>query len=581
MREGRIRGTGRSRKKRGQGTVVFIVFLVIFFIFAGVWGFIKFMPNFKVVDFRQYFQIGERIPIVVEGEMPNISSYPVVNDGELYLPVDFVKEYVDPYIFWEVSSNKLTITTDYTVMEMKTDELTYYLNKEPMTLNIPVYEMNGIAYMPETLLTELYNIDIAYLEENNLVIVDYKEKTKMKSYVSDKRASVRYKPDIKSPIVSNVYQGEEFYIYGEQGNFYYVRLQTGSLGYINKKSAGAPTEIEGIVKEEKIPSYDSPKPIAGKINMVWEQMETVSQNSRPSSRKVHMGLDVLSPTWFTFERENYSGEIINIADLSYVNWAHNNGYQVWAMLSDSEDGNVTGEILSDANKREQVIKQILSFVSLYKLDGINIDFERVRESDIAYFHQFLRELSPMLKIQGATLSVDIFVPAGWSMYYDRGAIAKSADYICVMTYDENIDSTRPGPNASIPFVEKGIRDCLKEIPKEKLIMGIPFYSRVWIAYMENGTEKYEKRSLGMNYAYRMFTENGAELIWLDELGCYYGEFEINEDGVNKTYKTWLEDENSILKKLELVERYDIAGTAAWVRDLEKEEIWPLLYEKLK
>jgi spore germination protein YaaH len=273
--------------------------------------------------------------------------------------------------------------------------------------------------------------------------------------------------------------------------------------------------------------------------------------------------------------------MISIADLGYINRAHENGYQVWPLISDEEDGEVCAQIMSDQNKRENAIKQILAYVSMFGLDGINIDFERVREEDVEYFHQFLRELWPMLREQGVILSVDTFIPSAWSMYYNRGEIAKTADYVCVMTYDENTYGGTSGPNASIGFVETGVVNMLNEVPKEKLIMGIPYYTRVWIEEEVNGEISYDIRSLGMNYAYRMFTENGAEFEWLEDMGCYYGEFDTVEDGRQLKYRTWLEDERSMAIKLDLVDKYDVAGVAAWVWGLEKEEIWSLLEERLK
>ncbi len=576
------RRNNNPKRQKGNGFFkpVFLGFLFIIFIFAVSLAFKIYMPNFSIINVHEFFNRDQNsIMLVVEDEIISGYSNPAVKEGEIYLPVDFVKDYMDKYIFWDEASKKLTITTEYKVMQMKTEELTYYVNMKPMELNLPVYEINETAYMPEGLLTELYNVGVKYDESNNIIIIDYLDRDLKSGSLIPKKSALRYNPDKKSPIERYIYEGESFYIYEEEELYYRIRTEDGLIGYVLKKDVSDIKEVPGTERPIEKPDYIQ-SPIEGKITLVWDLIEKAEQNSRESSRKYHEGLDVLSPTWFRFDRESYNGDILSIADNSYVTWAHNNGYQVWALMSDEEDGEVTAQILSSTEKREHVIKQILAFCSLYKLDGINIDFERVREADVQYFHQFLRELWPLLREQGVVLSVDTFVPRAWSMYYNRGEIANSSDYICVMTYDENTYGGTSGPNASIPFVEDGVVQSLKEVPKEKLIMGVPFYSRVWMEEETDTGINYKIRNLGMNYAYRMFTENGAEFQWLDDLGCYYGEFDTVEDGKKVKYRTWLEDEKSMERKLELVEKYDLAGVSAWVRGLEKEEIWSLLDSKL-
>jgi len=278
--------------------------------------------------------------------------------------------------------------------------------------------------------------------------------------------------------------------------------------------------------------------------------------------------------------------------MDYMAWAHSRGYHIWPKLFDSEDGDVTGLILSNQERREFVIAQILDYIDTYNLDGINIDFERVRQVDIRYFHQFLRELWPPMRERGAILSAAVFVPAAWSLYYDRGAIAQTVDFVAVMTYDEHtIHSPEPGPNASIDFVTTAVQNMVLNpppgqlpVPPERLLLGVPFYTRVWIETLndDGSVESFRVRSLGMNFARRMFeTDNGAVFEWQEDIGKYYAEFEIFEDGRMRRYRTWLEDDRSMAKKVELVHRYNLGGVAAWVWGLEKEEIWELFYNELR
>ena len=604
--ERRIRERPVKRKKGIPPIIIIIVFFIIIALLGLGYTLAEiYMPNFKVVDYYEYHENLDKskINIMLEDKFLGAEYSPVMENGEIYLPVEFLKEHVDKYIYWDNKTKRLTITNEHNVIRMNTDDLTYYVNSRPMTLNLALYYMDGTAYMPGLFLEDHYNIRINYDKDNNMAWVDYGKKDIEKALTIKKNVYFRFEADKKSPVIKKLAADTEVYIYGENGNYSRIRTMDGLVGYVLTKDLSEIELIKGYIPSENPPEYKEPKEIAGKINMVWDMMEYVEANASEKSRTPHYGLDVLSPQWFRFDREGYSGanlsdkdkqenvvnqnkegysgEILSIADLGYVEWAHAQGYQVWAMLFDEEDGEVTAQILSDQEKRENVIRQILGFVAMYNLDGINIDFERVREVDVQYFHQFLRELWPLLKEQGVVLSVDTFVPSAWSMYYSRAEIAQTVDYICVMTYDENTYGGSSGPNASVGFVENGVINTLKEVPPEKLIMGIPFYNRVWIETETSTGTDYKIRSLGMNYAYRLFTENGAEFVWQEDLGCYYGEYDIVEDGVKKKYRTWLEDERSIAAKLEIVKEYDLAGVCAWVRGLEKAEIWDVLYEGLK
>lgn len=171
------------------------------------------------------------------------------------------------------------------------------------------------------------------------------------------------------------------------------------------------------------------------------------------------------------------------------------------------------------------------------------------------------------------------MPKPWTAHYNRNDVGKIADYVIVMGYDEHYaGSENAGSVASMNWSKIAIEDTLKEgVPKEKLILGIPFYARVWTETLEDGKISLSSKAYGMNGAYNFIEEKGGSFSYDEETGQNYGE--AKED--NKTYKVWLEDEQSIAKRLDLVLEYDIAGAGAWKRGLEKEEIWDILKDKLK
>nr|MDA3847595.1 glycosyl hydrolase family 18 protein [Vallitaleaceae bacterium] len=366
-------------------------------------------------------------------------------------------------------------------------------------------------------------------------------------------------------------------IYGETLEWYYVRTSEGYFGYIQKSDASQKVVEIGLVEPfEKVP-YQASKNFDGKVNVVWHQVTTVSSNSyiADALEGVH-GLDVISPTWFALDDE--AGNVSNIASIEYVNYAHSLGIDVWALFSNSFSSSLTHEVLSSTEKREKVIKQILAFSALYELDGINIDFESVAEEDGPYFVQFIREITPYLKNQGLVVSVDMYVPKPWTEHYNRAALGEVIDYLIIMGYDEHWGSSpESGSVASINFVYEGIIDTLAVVPNEKVILGVPYYTRRWAEETIDGDISVSSRAYSMNAAYDMLVENDAEIVWDDTVAQYYGEYTISD----VLYRIWLEEERSMEEKVSLAIEYDLAGIAGWKLGLEKDDIWDVLYDYLK
>jgi spore germination protein YaaH len=314
----------------------------------------------------------------------------------------------------------------------------------------------------------------------------------------------------------------------------------------------------------------------GKINLAWDVWDNTQDLLRETAIN---GLNVLSPTWFAITNAN--GLLSNKADRSYVEQAHNKGYKVWALITNSFDPDLTHGILSDNKVQQQVIDQLLLYASYYNLDGINLDFENIYDYDKNSLSSFVEKISTALKQQNLVVSVDLTVPsntANWSNCYDRVKLGKAADYVMVMTYDEHWSkSPVSGSVASYGWVKSGIEKTLLSIPKEKLLVGLPFYTREW-EEQSDGTENPHVRSqtLTMAGAEEKIKSNHLDVQWLDDQGQYYTEYE--QDG--KRYRIWLEEERSLALKAGLVKKYQLAGVASWRKGFEKQSIWAVLNSKL-
>lgn len=339
-------------------------------------------------------------------------------------------------------------------------------------------------------------------------------------------------------------------------------IQTGKNSFFSPLQLNKPRERQAI---------------QGKINLVWDHVIKESRNLE-SENKI-TGLDVLAPTWFSIANEN--GMIINKADMKYVQDAHTKGYKVWALVNNSFDKDLTRAILNNEWAKRNVIKQLLVYSSLYNLDGINIDFENIYDEDKEKLTEFVRELTAALKEQNIIVSIDVTVPSTtsfWSLCYDRSELGKIVDYVMVMTYDEHWrTSPVSGSVASQSWVDKGIAATLRSVPKEKLLMGLPFYTREWEETRENGRTYVKSRAISMAQANTIIAEQGLNPVWLQDKGQNYVEY--HKEG--KLYRIWLEDQKSIALKLTLVHKYGLAGAASWRKDFEQPETWDVLNEALK
>ncbi|NMB33818.1 MAG: glycoside hydrolase [Clostridium sp.] len=524
------------------------------------------------------FSEGDDAILVVEGEQVALENAPRLQEGEVLLPFNVVKKYFDPHIFWDEALEKVTITTENRVIRMKTDNLDAIVNNEPMTLNLPVTNDNGVIYIPIEFLADFYGIEVTYIKESNVIIIDYMNSIRQIAEPIDAKSVLRKKRSLRSPIIRRFDMEtqeafrNEFRIFEEYDKWYKVRTWDGAVGYIEKRFV----VVKRIMVQElpqKNQGNPQWEPTHGKINLVWDMLYTTRQNH--DSVGEMEGVDVISPTWFQVKNKN--GELINRAYPKYVEWAHSRGYQVWALLSnDFTDTKMTSEFLNNTDARDNLIREILAYAALYKLDGINIDFENLYQDDKDVFTQFVREVYPLLKEQGLVVSVDVNDIA----CYDKKALSESVDYMMYMAYDQHW-STCPtaGSVAQVSWQETILKRVIEQegVPREKLLLGIPFYARLW-KQEDNGN--LTSTALTMAQARETIIQNGAKVEWDEESGQFYAEYKKE----NALYRIWLEDRNSLNLRTSLTQKYKLAGACAWSLYFAIEDVWGIwetLNENLK
>ena len=499
-----------------------------------------------------------------------------IEDGIVYVSMQDLRNFFDDTITYDEKYNQIITCSENKIASMPIDSNQISINSANTMIKGKVEKKDDTYYLPLSELGLVYNINTQYIQETDIVTVDSLDRAYTIATVA-KNSSVKYKPTNISRTVAKVKTGDTLIIanrseYPVPEGWTRVRTENGILGYVKEKSMGKLNELRGDMEERQL--------VEGKVSLVWDYFsEYVSAPDRTGTSI--NGINVISPTFFRL-KELGKGEIIeNVGEQGkkYIEWAHNNNYQVWASISNESQIQTTSEILNDYKLRESTIDKIVELIVKYNLDGINIDFENMYENDKNSFSRFLIELEPKLNEIGKVLSVDVTAPDGspeWSLCYDRYTIGKVADYIIFMGYDQYGESSnKAGTTAGCGWVEENVRKFLGQegVKPEKLILGMPFYTRLW---RENNGTVAGSSALGMKDIEGSLP-SGVEKVWDDNLKQYYVEYKQN----GYTYKMWIEDEKSFSEKLDLVSKYNLAGSAYWRKGYETNDIWNLIAEKLE
>lgn len=516
----------------------------------------------------------EKNPILFEGTQKGNA---LLEGGSIFLPLTFMQEHIDNSIIFDEKSKSIIITTTDKVIQMPTDSLTFFINKKPVDLQVsPIISKEGQIFVAIDPLLSYYPIQYSLLEDTGAVWVQkngdhYIQGEITAEDVHPEKLRLRTESTLNSPYTAEMSKQETVMIEAEEQDYYLVRKENGLSGYINKKHVKKNKEVT-ITISQKNEILEIPK-INGPIQLTWEAVYT--KNPDHTQIPDMLGLNVVSPSWFSLIGND--GSISNLASLEYSKWAQSKGYQVWGLFSNSFDPVLTHEALKDFETRQKIIVQLLHFSQMYQLQGINFDIENVKQEDGPLVTQFMREATPYLHEAGLVVSMDITFYAGennnWSSFYERSKLAGIVDYLIIMAYDEHSGSSPvAGSVSSLPWVEKNLQNLLNEVPKEKLILGVPLYTRLWKEQQkEDGTTEVSSQALSMSKVKEWLAEKGLQPVYDEESGQNYVEYYAEVE--KATYKVWIEDELSLSKRANLASTYQLAGVAAWSRNFGDQTAW--------
>ena len=540
--------------------VIAVAVLVILVAILGIVTHVvmKYIPSSEKMDLNEYY--GEmadgEIALVIGTE--NLEERGLVVGDRVYLPLDVVNTYLNQRYYWDSANQQILYATP--------SELTSA--SASSEAGDKVWVKDDKVYLNLTYVQEFTDLDAYITKDPYRIAIQYKFKN-VKTVTVKKNTSIRYRGGIKSAILTSVKKGTKLRLIEEMENWDQVATDDGYIGYIDKKKVGEAekTKFERSFNREQY-SYLT---MDSKINMVWHQVTSTDANAYFADATANMtGVNVISPTWFYLT--DTSGNIASIASADYVSQAHEKGLQVWGLIDNFTQEVSTTETLSSTAARQNIISQLIQAAKDVGMDGINVDFESLSEDVGIHFLEFLRELSIECHKNNLVLSVDNPVPEDFTSHYDRAEQGRVVDYVIIMGYDEHYVGSEAGSVASLPWVEQGIQDTLDEVPAERVINAIPFYTRLWRTTAGNVTSE----AIGMDQAQQTIADNNVETYWDKTTSQNYGKYDID----NSTYQIWLEDAQSVAEKVKLVSKYDLAGVSAWKLGFENNGIWQVISDNL-
>lgn len=547
---------------------------------------IKFMPTRQRITPEDYFGLtgtseaasalgGTEAAVIVGDHLAQERA--VIIDGSAYIDYTLVQRELNSRFHWDASAGLLLFTTPDQLFEIAPNGTSYTTDGQSFDAGYEILKTTSSGlFLSVNFMQQYSNLKFDVYDSPSRIVVT-RGSVQQTAATVKRDSAVRYLGGIKSPIITDVSAGSQVRVLEQMENWSQIMTSDGYIGYIRNNRL---SDIQTIMAETfyQEPQYTNIS-LDGKVNLVWHQINYPEMNSDLKKDISDMsGVNVISPTWYYLSDND--GGVLSYADASYVKRAHKKGLQVWALISNFSEDVSTTALLASRTARQNVQNYLISQALELGFDGINIDFEGIAQEAGYDYVQFMRELSILCRKNQIILSVDVPVPMDFSKHYNRRELGVVCDYVIMMGYDEHYAGSEvAGSVASMDFERTGIENMLSEVPKEKLVSAIPFYSRIWYtATNEDGSTTVTSEAVSMDYAEQTVAQQGAEKVFDASTGQQYAEW---TDDQGRLCQIWLEDEESVRARALLVKEFELAGIAEWVLGNERSAVWPIISEAIQ
>ena len=571
QKNGRKKGIGKK-----AGPVLLAMLLIL--IAGGAFLVQRYMPTRERMDKADYFGTLEENEAAVVLQDHLAEQRGILEGDSLYLNYEMVRDYLNSRFYWDEGNQQMLFTTALETYEIPVNSQEYTIDGalQQYDKTILLHKDEGL-YVSIDFLAQYTNMEYTLVQEEGSrhVLIRYQWGMQKTAEVR-KDTVLRYLGGIKSPVLTEAGKGDTVQVLEELENWSKVVTPDGYVGYISNRYLENIQETE-VTREFQEPEYSS-MGRDEKIQLVWHQIDYQEANAYLLEDISGMtGVNVISPTWFSVT--DNEGNISSLASEEYVQQAHDAGLEIWGLVSNFSADVNTATLLASTQARRKMVNYLVDEALRLGIEGINLDFEYIREECGYSYVQFVRELSIACRKNQLVFSIDVPVPMDFNRHFNRKELGTVADYIIIMGYDEHyVGSETAGSVASIGFEENGIIGTLEDVPAEKIISGVPFYTRIWYTVTDaEGTTYVNSEAIGMDTVDRTLETYGVTPVWNEETAQYYAAW-TTEDGV--LCEIWVEEEESLARKARLVSQYGLGGIAAWVLGFERSSVWEVLSKNI-
>lgn len=553
-------------RKRIKGIIIAAAAAGLVVIVAAMFVIVRYTPTKEKMSGYKYFDIDkntDKVLVMIDGE-----SYPDTGiniDGRLYLPQEFIADNINVGFYYDKESDATLYSDTSYIYAFKKNQNDYSDDTGKIyTMDYSVIrDVDGECFIAWDYVAERTDCEYQYAPEPDRLNVTLKSEAKQ-CVTAGKKAAVRYRGGIKSPVLEYVSKGDRLEYVDDIDEWIKVTTVSGYTGYVKKSEVSYTFEY---VREQKAVEEHNFLLKNEKITLAWFQVSgTAGNSSIDNNMSTISGVNVIAPTWYSVT--DASGNMSSYASADFVSKMHQRGIDVWALVSDFDTNVDFAQLYSSKAARTNMVNKLVGEAKSYGFDGINLDYENIKSAYAKDYLQFVRELSVACERNGIVLSTDNYKPEAYNRCYNLKEQSKFVDYVIVMAYDEHYAGTDAGSVASLPFVKEAVEDTVQLVGKEHVIAGIPFYTRIWTTTDGNTTS----RAVGMQAAIDQLNSDGQVALWNDDCGQYVASYTVG----SSTRQIWFEEEKSIEAKMQVIQQENTAGVACWKLGLEKSTVWSVI-----
>lgn len=553
-------------RKRIKGIIIAAAAAGLVVIVAAMFVIVRYTPTKEKMSGYKYFDIDkntDKVLVMIDGE-----SYPDTGiniDGRLYLPQEFIADNINVGFYYDKESDATLYSDTSYIYAFKKNQNDYSDDTGKIyTMDYSVIrDVDGECFIAWDYVAERTDCEYQYASEPDRLNVTLKSEAKQ-CVTAGKKAAVRYRGGIKSPVLEYVSKGDRLEYVDDIDEWINVTTVSGYTGYVKKSEVSDTFEY---VREQKAVEEHNFLLKNEKITLAWFQVSgTAGNSSIDNNMSTISGVNVIAPTWYSVT--DASGNMSSYASADFVSKMHQRGIDVWALVSDFDTNVDFAQLYSSKAARTNMVNKLVGEAKSYGFDGINLDYENIKSAYAKDYLQFVRELSVACERNGIVLSTDNYKPEAYNRCYNLKEQSKFVDYVIVMAYDEHYAGTDAGSVASLPFVKEAVEDTVQLVGKEHVIAGIPFYTRIWTTTDGNTTS----RAVGMQAAIDQLNSDGQVALWNDDCGQYVASYTVG----SSTRQIWFEEEKSIKAKMQVIQQENTAGVACWKLGLEKSTVWSVI-----